>query len=227
MTRPILTAFLGAFALATGAGGLAHAQPIERGGTSVLAQAQPNEHDKNKQHKEEKKGPPPERKGPPSGPPGKAMVPPTGPSGSPPGTPPAKSVIVPPDKGVPTQKVPPGPPAKAMVPPTGPSASPPGPPPAKSVVVPPDKGPAPTQKFPSSAQPLPPNLQAEFEFSTGRGYLALGHFEEASTWLEMAAETANAHGLHQTAFEAESELVSARAARRRGTSSAPGRGRRR
>jgi outer membrane protein OmpA-like peptidoglycan-associated protein len=156
MTRPILTAFLGAFALATGAGGLAHAQPIERGGTSVLAQAQPNEHDKNKQHKEEKKGPPPERKGPPPGPPAKAMVPPTGPSGSPPGTPPAKSVIVPPDKGVPTQKVPPGPPAKAMVPPTGPSASPPGPPPAKSVVVPPDKGPAPTQKFPSSAQPLPP-----------------------------------------------------------------------
>jgi len=154
MTRPSLTAFFGVLALATGAGSLVHAQPVERGGTSVLAQAQPNEHDKSK--KEEKKGPPPERKGPPSGPPGKAMVPPTGPSGSPPGTPPAKSVIVPPDKGVPTQKVPPGPPAKAMVPPTGPSASPPGPPPAKSVVVPPDKGPAPTQKFPSSAQPLPP-----------------------------------------------------------------------
>jgi outer membrane protein OmpA-like peptidoglycan-associated protein len=160
MTRPILTAFLGVLTLAIGAGGLAHAQPIERGGITVLAQAQPNEHDKNK-HKEEKKAPPPERKGPPPGPPAKAMVPPTGPSGSPPGTPPTKSVIVPPDN-VPTHKVPPGspvppgPPAKAMVPPTGPSGSPPGPPPAKSVVVPPDKGLAPTQKFPSSAQPLPP-----------------------------------------------------------------------
>jgi outer membrane protein OmpA-like peptidoglycan-associated protein len=164
MTRPTLTTFLGVLALSTGAGGLAHAQPIERGGTSVLAQAQPNEQDKGK-HKEEKKGPPPgERKGPPPGPPAKAMVPPTSPGGPPPGAPPTgKSVIVPPDKGVPTQKVPPGspvppgPPAKAMVPPTGPSGPSPGaPPPAKSVIVPPDKGLAPTQKIPPSAQPLPP-----------------------------------------------------------------------
>ena len=160
MTRPSLTAFLGVLAFATGASSLVHAQPVERGGTSVLAQAQPNEHDKSK--KEEKKGPPPERKGPPPGPPAKAMVPPTGPGGSPHGTPPAKSVIVPPDKGAPIQKVPPGspvpptPPAKVMVPPAPPSGSPPGTPPAKSVVVPPEKGLAPTQKIPSSAQPLPP-----------------------------------------------------------------------
>src|SRR5262249_35779495 len=130
MQRPTLTIFLGVLALATGAGSLAHAQPIERGGASVLAQAQSNEQDRNK-HKEEKKGPPPgERKGPPPGPPAKAMVPPTGPGAQPPGAPPmGKSVIVPPDKGVPTQKVPPGPPvapgppATAMVPPTPPSAS--------------------------------------------------------------------------------------------------------
>jgi outer membrane protein OmpA-like peptidoglycan-associated protein len=162
MTRT-LTTLLGVLALATGAGGLVQAQPIERGGTSVLAQAQPNEQDKNK-HKEDKKGPPPgERKGPPPGPPAKAMVPPTGQGGQPPGAPPmGKSVVVPPDKGAPTQKVapgspvPPGPPAKAMVPPAPPSGSPPGTPPAKSVIVPPDKGYPPTQKIPSSAQPLPP-----------------------------------------------------------------------
>jgi outer membrane protein OmpA-like peptidoglycan-associated protein len=159
MTRT-LTTFLGVLALATGAGGLVQAQPIERGSTSVLAQAQPNEQDKNK-HKEDKKGPPPgERKGPPPGPPAKAMVPPTGQGGQPPGAPPmGKSVVVPPDKGAPTQKVapvPPGPPAKAMVPPAPPSGSPPGTPPAKSVIVPPDKGYPPTQKIPSSAQPLPP-----------------------------------------------------------------------
>jgi outer membrane protein OmpA-like peptidoglycan-associated protein len=163
MTRPTLTTFLSVLALATGAGGLAQAQPIERGGTSVLAQAQPNEQDKNK-HKEDKKGPPPgERKGPPPGPPAKAMVPPTGPGGPPPGAPPAgKSVVVPPDRGAPTQKLPPGspvqpgPPAKAMAPPAPPSGSPAGTPPAKSVIVPPDKGYPPTQKIPSSAQPLPP-----------------------------------------------------------------------
>ena len=163
MTRLSLTTFLGVLALATGAGGFAQAQPIERSGTSVLAQAQPNEQDKNK-HKEEKKGPPPaERKGPPPGPPAKAMVPPTGPSGPPAGAPPmGKSVVVPPDKGGPMQKVPPGasvppgPPAKAMVPPAPPSGSPPGTPPAKSAIVPPDKGNPPTQKIPSSAQPLPP-----------------------------------------------------------------------
>ncbi|MBO0740233.1 MAG: OmpA family protein [Hyphomicrobiaceae bacterium] len=161
MTRPTLTTFLGVL-LAIGAGGLAHAQPSERAGTSQLAQAQPNEQDKSK-HKEDKKGPPPgERKGPPPGAP-KAMVPPTGPGGPPSGAPPAgKNAIVPPDKGVPTHKVPPGspvpsgPPAKAMVPPTPPTGSPPGTPPAKSVIVPPDKGVAPTQKLPSSAQPLPP-----------------------------------------------------------------------
>src|SRR5215468_5153622 len=161
MTRSTLT-FLGVLALATGTGGLAQAQPIERFGTSVLAQAQPNEQDKSK-HKEEKKGPPPgERKGPPPGPPAKAMVPPAPPSGAPSGTPPAKSVIVPPDKGAPIQKVPPGspvpptPPAKVMVPAAPPSGSPPGTQPAKNVVVPPEKGLAPTQKIPSSAQPLPP-----------------------------------------------------------------------
>jgi outer membrane protein OmpA-like peptidoglycan-associated protein len=161
MTRPTLTAFLGVLALASGAGSLAHAQPIERSGASMLAQAQPNEQDKGK-HKDEKKGPPPgERKAPPPGPP-KAMVPPTGPGGPPPGAPPTgKSAIVPPDKGAPTQKVmpgtpvPPGPPAKVMVP-SPPSGSPAGSPPAKSVIVPPDKGLAPTQKIPSSAQPLPP-----------------------------------------------------------------------
>jgi outer membrane protein OmpA-like peptidoglycan-associated protein len=164
MMRPTLTALLGVFALSTGTGGLAHAQPVERGGPSVLAQAQPNEQDKNR-HKEEKKGPPPgERKGPPPGPPAKAMVPPTGQGGPPPGAPPmGKNVIVPPDKGAPTQKVPPGspvppgPPAKALAPPTAPSGPPPGaPPPAKSVIVPPEKGLSPAQKISPSAQPLPP-----------------------------------------------------------------------
>ena len=66
-----------------------------------------------------------------------------------------------------------------------------------------------------SAQPLPPDLRAEFELNTGRGYVALGHFEEAASWLEMAAGTASAHGLHQTVFEAEAELVNVRTARRR------------
>jgi len=161
MTLAAHATFLGALALATGAGP-AGAQPFERGSATLLAQAQPNEQDKGK-HKEEKKGPPAgERKGPPPGPPAKAMVPPTGPGGPPAAGPsPGKNVILPPDKGAP--RVPPGsplpsgPPAKAMVPPAGPGAPPPGAvPPAKSVIVPPDKGLAPTQKVAPSAQPLPP-----------------------------------------------------------------------
>ena len=158
MTLPSYAAILGALALSCGVGNLAHAQPIDRGSATVIAQAQPNEQDKGK-HKEEKKGPPPsERKGPPPGPPAKAMVPPTGP-GAPPhaGPPPGKSVTIPPDKGGPS--LPPGPPAKAMVPPTAPGAPPhAGPPPSKSVTIPPDKALAPTQKLPPSAQPLPSNL---------------------------------------------------------------------
>jgi tetratricopeptide (TPR) repeat protein len=62
------------------------------------------------------------------------------------------------------------------------------------------------------AQPLPPVLRAEFEYYTGRGYLTLGHFEDAATWLERAAATSNANGLYQTAFEAERDLVDAKRA---------------
>ena len=61
-------------------------------------------------------------------------------------------------------------------------------------------------------QPLPPALRAEFQFQTGRGYLALGHFADAAQWLEQAVSTANASGLYQTVFEAESALVNARQA---------------
>ncbi len=59
------------------------------------------------------------------------------------------------------------------------------------------------------AQPLPPALRAEFQYQTGRGYLTMGHFEDATHWLEEAVSTANTNGLHQTAFQAESALVSA------------------
>jgi len=68
---------------------------------------------------------------------------------------------------------------------------------------------------------LPSALRAEFEFETGRGYLALGHFEEATTWLTAAVSTANTHGLYQLVFEAESELVQAKQARIREQRSAP------
>ena len=57
---------------------------------------------------------------------------------------------------------------------------------------------------------LPPALRAEFQYATGRGYLNLGHFDEAVQWLTDAASTANDVGLYQTVFEAESELVRAR-----------------
>jgi tetratricopeptide (TPR) repeat protein len=71
------------------------------------------------------------------------------------------------------------------------------------------------------AKPLPPALRAEFEHETGRGYLRLGHFEEAVHWLTEAVSTANKHGLYQTVFEAESELVEARQARTRQIQAAP------
>jgi hypothetical protein len=66
-----------------------------------------------------------------------------------------------------------------------------------------------------AAQTLPSTLRAEYEYETGRGYLALGHFEEATTWLAAAVSTANANGLYQLVFEAESELVQANLARTR------------
>lgn len=62
---------------------------------------------------------------------------------------------------------------------------------------------------------LPPVLRAEFEYETGRGYLNLGHFDEAVHWLTEAVSTANHNGLYQTVFEAESELVRARHTRTR------------
>ena len=68
---------------------------------------------------------------------------------------------------------------------------------------------------------LPPALRAEFEFNTGRGYLALGHYDEATTWLESAVATANSNGMYQTAFEADAELVNARGARRRAVQQEP------
>jgi hypothetical protein len=71
------------------------------------------------------------------------------------------------------------------------------------------------------SQGLPSALRAEYEYETGRGYLALGHFEEATTWLTAAVATANANGLYQTVFEAESELVQAKQARRLEEQSAP------
>ena len=72
-----------------------------------------------------------------------------------------------------------------------------------------------------SAQPLPPALRAEFEFNTGRGYLVLGQFDEATTWLEAASSTANASGMYQMAFEADAELVNAKSARRRAAQHEP------
>jgi tetratricopeptide (TPR) repeat protein len=72
-----------------------------------------------------------------------------------------------------------------------------------------------------SGQALPSALRAEFEYETGRGYLALGHYEDATTWLTAAVATANANGLYQTVFEAESELVQAKQARRLEEQSAP------
>jgi len=65
-----------------------------------------------------------------------------------------------------------------------------------------------------AGQPLPSGLRAEFEYETGRGYLVLGHFEDATTWLTAAVSTANTNGLYQLVFEAESELVQAKQARR-------------
>jgi tetratricopeptide (TPR) repeat protein len=72
-----------------------------------------------------------------------------------------------------------------------------------------------------AGQTLPTVLGAEFELETGRGYLALGHFEDAATWLTIAVSTANANGLYQLVFEAESELVQARQARTIEERSAP------
>ncbi len=72
-----------------------------------------------------------------------------------------------------------------------------------------------------AGEALPPTYRAEFEFETGRGFLALGHFEEAVDWLTAAISTANATKLYQTVFEAESELVQAKQARRREIQSAP------
>jgi hypothetical protein len=72
-----------------------------------------------------------------------------------------------------------------------------------------------------AGQPLPSTLRADYEYETGRGYLALGHFDEATTWLAAAVSTANANGLYQLVFEAESELVQARQARRTEERSAP------
>ena len=64
-----------------------------------------------------------------------------------------------------------------------------------------------------NAEDLPPALRAEFELGAGRGYLALSDFDAASTWLELAGVTANANGMFQLAFEAESDLVDAKAGR--------------
>lgn len=72
-----------------------------------------------------------------------------------------------------------------------------------------------------TGETLPPALRAEFEFNTGRGYLALGHYDEATSWLESATATANANGMYQMAFEADAELVNARTARRRAAQQEP------
>ena len=72
-----------------------------------------------------------------------------------------------------------------------------------------------------SGESLPPALRAEFEYNTGRGYLALGHYDEATTWLESAVATANRNGMYQMAFEADAELVDARTARRRAAQQEP------
>jgi len=72
-----------------------------------------------------------------------------------------------------------------------------------------------------AGQTLPSALRAEFEIETGRGYLTLRHFEEATTWLTAAVSTANANGLYQLVFEAESELVQAKQARTLEERSAP------
>jgi tetratricopeptide (TPR) repeat protein len=64
-----------------------------------------------------------------------------------------------------------------------------------------------------TSEQLPPALRAEFELGAGRGYLALSDFEAASSWLERAGATANASGLYQLAFEADSDLVDAKAQR--------------
>lgn len=66
-----------------------------------------------------------------------------------------------------------------------------------------------------AGQHLPPQLRAEFEHSAGRGYLALGHYEEATSWLEKAVATSSENGLNQTVFEADADLVDARVMRRR------------
>jgi tetratricopeptide (TPR) repeat protein len=72
-----------------------------------------------------------------------------------------------------------------------------------------------------AGQPLPSALRAEFEYQTGCGYLNLGHFEEATTWLTAAVSSANANGLYQLVFEAESQLVQAKKTGTREEQSAP------
>jgi tetratricopeptide (TPR) repeat protein len=72
-----------------------------------------------------------------------------------------------------------------------------------------------------AAAKLPPALRAEFQYETGRGYLNLGHVEEAVHWLTDAVATANGNGMYQTVFEAESELVRARQAWTRESQSTP------
>jgi len=66
-----------------------------------------------------------------------------------------------------------------------------------------------------AGQRLPPQLKAEFEHYAGRGYLALAHFDDATSWLEKAIATASENGLNQTVFEANADLVDAGVGRRR------------
>jgi outer membrane protein OmpA-like peptidoglycan-associated protein len=114
MTPSIDTTIFSALALSVGLAGVAHAQSTGQTNPLVIAQAQPplTEQEKAKR-KEEHKGPPP-GKAPEKGPVPKVLNP-----TPPPGAPPAgKSVLTPPDKGLPprekqfpsAQPVPPGPP---------------------------------------------------------------------------------------------------------------------
>jgi outer membrane protein OmpA-like peptidoglycan-associated protein len=127
MTPATHATFFSALALSAALGGLALAQPSERGNPLLLAQAPPpqTEQEKAKRKEQERqKGPPPgEKKGPPEkGPPPKAQNP------TPPGGPPAGKNVLTPQKELPprekqfpsAQPLPPGPPpgGKSFEPPT-------------------------------------------------------------------------------------------------------------
>lgn len=57
-----------------------------------------------------------------------------------------------------------------------------------------------------AAADLPPLLRTQFELHVGRGYQALGRFEDGKFWLERALDTATAHSFNHLVFAAESAL---------------------